>query len=134
MVFFHNIQGTIKLKLQREEKDESWEDLRTLLSYTQKAGERLKDRKQWLLFVLYFRVSTLVKLTGRKQVIRLFVSSLTSVALFLKKKIITISYSRRIRIMVQSRFLSLNIFGVYSSLITETIVNFLVEIRGYWSQ
>lgn len=45
MVFFHGREGAIKLKLQREEKDESLEGLRTLLTYRQKAGERLKDRK-----------------------------------------------------------------------------------------
>lgn len=45
MVFFHSREGSIKLKLQSEEKDESLVSLRTLLTYRQKAGERLKDRK-----------------------------------------------------------------------------------------
>lgn len=52
--------------------------------------------------MLHFIVSTLVKLTGRKQMIRLLVSSLTSVVLFLKENIITLSYSRRMKIIAQS--------------------------------
>lgn len=45
MVSFHSEEGAIKLKLQSKEKDESSESLRTLLTYRQKVGERLKDRK-----------------------------------------------------------------------------------------
>lgn len=39
MVFFQSREGAIKLTLQRKEKDESLEGLRTLLTYRQKAGE-----------------------------------------------------------------------------------------------
>lgn len=45
MVFFHSREGAIKLKLQSEEKDESLESFRILLTYRQQAGERQKDRK-----------------------------------------------------------------------------------------
>lgn len=45
MVFSHSREGAIKLKLQSEEKDESLESLRTLLTYRQKAGGKAERQE-----------------------------------------------------------------------------------------
>lgn len=45
MVFSHSREGAIKLKLQSEEKDESLERLRTLLTYRQKAGGKAERQE-----------------------------------------------------------------------------------------
>lgn len=90
----------------------------------------------------YFIVSTLVKLTGRKQAIRLLGSPLTSVVLFLKKTSLPFliqgergGESLPGLILSQTKGFCYKGRGLLKpALIIEVDVNLVVETRAYTSQ